>query len=201
MDKRYLHHLWTKVRPIRPWYFLLVAFISGGLCVVALRENNLEMVGLRNAVYIADKNNAGVPAALQKLQMYVTTHMNTDLAVPNAPYPPIQLVYTYDRAVQAASQQVAAANTKIYTDAQHYCEQQDSHDFYGAYRVPCVQQYIHNHGVTDIPTVPDSLYKFDFVSPTWSPDLAGWSMVVALGSFLTFIVWTILRWLLKRVSR
>lgn len=201
MDKRYLHHLWTKVRPIRPWYFLLIASISAGLCVVALRANNLEMVSLRNAVYAADKNNSNVQGALQMLQVYVTSHMNTDLAVPDGPYPPIQLVYTYDRAVQAAGEQVSASNTQIYTDAQHYCEQQDSHDFYGAYRVPCVQQYIHNHGVTDIPTIPDSLYKFDFASPAWSPDLAGWSMVVAALSGLTFVVWAALRWMLKRASR
>ena len=202
MDKRYLHHLWVKVRPVRPWYFLVVALISGGLAIVALRGNNLEMVQLRNAVYAADKNNTGVQVALQRLQMYVTSHMNTDLSTgPNSPYPPVQLVYTYDRAVQAAGQQATASNAQIYTDAQHHCEQQDSKDFYGAYRVPCVQQYIHNHGVANIPTVPDSLYKFDFASPIWSSDLAGWSIVVSALSFAGFAIWLIARWLLKTFSR
>ena len=202
MDKRYLHHLWVKVRPVRPWYFLALACISGGLAIVALRGNNLEMVRLRNAVYAADKNNAGVQSALQDLQVYVTNHMNTDLSTgPNAPYPPIQLVYTYDRAVQATGEQASAANKQIYTDAQHYCEKQDSKDFYGAYRVPCVQQYIHNHGIANIPVVPDSLYKFDFVSPAWSPDLAGWSIVVAVFSLLVFVAWLSLRWLLRTLSR
>ena len=28
--------------------------------------------------------------------------------------------------------------------------------------------------------IPVSLYEFDFISPTWSPDLAGWSMLAAI---------------------
>ncbi len=28
--------------------------------------------------------------------------------------------------------------------------------------------------------IPDSLYKFDFVSPIWSPDVAGWSMLLSI---------------------
>ena len=201
MDKRYAHHVWTKVRPVRPWYFLVLAALLFGLAIVALRGNNLEMAQLRNNVYVADKNNSGVQEALQNLQLFVTSHMNTDLSSgPNAPYPPIQLVYTYDRAVVSAGEKATAANTKIYTDAQHYCEKVDSTDFYGTNRVPCVQQYIRNHGVS-LPTIPDSLYKFDFASPWWTPDLAGWSLVLAGLSFVTFIVFAAVRWALKRLAR
>ena len=201
MDKRYWHHVWTRVRPIRPWYFLVLAGLLFGLSIVALRGNSLEMAQLRSDVYTADKHNAGVQAALQNLQAFVTTHMNTDLtANPNAPYPPIQLTYTYDRAVVAAGHQATAANSKIYTDAQHYCEKVDSTDFYGTNRVPCVQQYIRNHGVS-LPTIPDSLYKFDFVSPWWSPDLAGWSLALAITSVGIFAVFTAVRRYLKRISQ
>lgn len=200
MDKRYLHHLWTKVRPIRPWYFLILAGLLLGLGVVGLRANNLEMANLRNEVYTADKNGVGVQLVLQNLQVYVTSHMNTDLSSsPNAPYPPIQLAYTYDRAVVAAGKRATDFNTKIYTDAQHYCEKVDSTDFYGTNRVPCVQQYIRNHGVS-LPTIPDSLYKFDFVSPWWSPDLAGWSLVLVVLSLLTFVVTVCIRWWLRRLA-
>lgn len=200
MDKRDWYHLWQKVRPIRPWYFLIVACVFGSLSVLALRANNLRMADLRNDVYAADKNGGDVQTALQQLQIYVTSHMNTDLtAGPNAPYPPIQLQYAYDRAVQKAGEQATAANAKIYTDAQTYCEQQNSIDFSGRNRVPCVQQYILNHGVS-LPTIPDSLYKFDFVSPVWSPDFAGWSLVVAVFSFLAGIGWLAARWFLRRLS-
>lgn len=166
---------------------------------MALRANNFHMAALRNDVYAADKNNGDVQKALQNLQVYVTSHMNTDLATgPNAPYPPVQLQYTYDRAVQAAGQQATAANAQIYTDAQHYCEQQDPVDFSGRNRVPCVQQYIENHGVP-LPSIPDSLYKFDFVSPIWSPDLAGWGIVVTSLCLIAFIgTWLLERWLRLR---
>ena len=101
----------------------------------------------------------------------------------------------------AAGQNTTEANSKIYTDAQHYCEKVDSTDYYGTNRVPCVQQYIRNHGVSNLPTIPDSLYKFDFVSPWWSPDLAGWSLVLAGLSLGTFGVFAFVRWWLKKVSR
>lgn len=189
------------MRPIRPWYFLVLALLTGAVCVAALRANNLHMAGLRQAVYTADKNGSGVTQALQSLQVYVTTHMNTDLSTgPNAPYPPIQLQYTYDRAVQAAGQAATMANTQIYTDAQHYCEQQDPTDFSGRNRVPCVQQYIESHGV-NLPTIADGLYQFDFVSPSWSPDLAGWSLIVTLLSLFGGISLWLVGWWLRVQTR
>lgn len=196
MDKQYWHHVWTKLRPIKPWYFLLVACVFASIGVMALRSNNLQMANLRAAVYAADKNNGNVQRALQDLQVYVTSHMNTDLSAgPNAPYPPIQLQYTYDRAVTKAGDEATAANRKIYTDAQKYCEKLDPVDFSGHNRVPCVQQYIQNHGATP-PIIPDSLYKFSFLSPSWSPDLAGWSLVAAALSLAAFLIlWVFMRWL------
>jgi hypothetical protein len=197
MDKRRLHHLWTKVRRIRPWYFLILVVVSGTICVLALRQNNLQMAGLRDAVYTADKNGEGVQTALQKLQVYVSAHMNTDLSTgPNSPYPPIQLEYTYDRAVQAAGNAASTANAQVYTDAQHYCEQSIPNGFSGRYRITCVQSYIDSHGAT-LPTIPDSLYKFDFLSPTWSPDLAGWSLLIFIASLMVFLG----AWAMRRLLR
>ena len=201
MDRGLLHHWGRLLRPIKPWYFLAFGVVSGAVCILALRANNLEMARLRDAVYTADKNGAGMVPALQALQVYVTGHMNTNLATgPNAPYPPIQLQYTYDRAVQAAGAAASAANAKIYTDAQHYCEAQDPVDFSGHNRVPCVQQYIETHGAT-LPNIPDSLYKFDFLSPRWSPDLAGWSMVAAALSGLAFLLLWGTQYLLRRLTK
>lgn len=201
MDKRYVHHLWTQARAIKPLYFLAIAVASGVVCVFALRANNLEMARLRDAVYAADKNNGNVQKALQDLQVYVTSHMNTDLATgPNSPYPPIQLQYTYDRLVTAAGEAASAANAKIYTDAQAYCEQQNSKDFSGRNRVPCIQQYVLSHGV-NLPNIPDAMYKFNFLSPIWSPDLAGWSMIASgLSLILCVGSWLLEHWL-KMSSR
>ena len=199
MDKRYWHAIWRRIRPVRPWYFLLTACVLTCISVMGLRANNLRMGELRQAVYTADQNNHGIEKALQDLQVFVTAHMNTDVSTgPNAPYPPIQLQYTYDRAVQKAGEAATAANKKIYSDAQAYCERQDPVDFSGHNRVPCVQQYIENHGVA-LPDIPDSLYKFAFVSPWWSPDVAGWALLGALASFALFVgFWAFKRWVRMR---
>src|ERR1039458_657337 len=142
MNKHHLHHLWTRLRYIKPWYFLIIAIISAVTCIYALRANDEHMIKLRNAVYTADQNNTDVQQTLQNLQAYVTTHMNTNLSTNTSVYPPIQLKYTYDRLVQAQTTAAETANTQLYTDAQHYCEQQDPVDFSGHNRVPCIEQYV-----------------------------------------------------------
>lgn len=192
MDKRYLHHVWTKLRWLKPWYFLVLAIIATAVCVFALRANNEHMVQLRNAVYQADKDNGDVAGALRDLQAYVTSHMNTDLSSgSNAVYPPIQLKYTYERLVQA--QKDAQTSSQLYTQAQHYCESRNSVDFSGRNRVPCIEQYVQSHGGAKPSTIPDALYKFDFVSPRWSTDLAGWSLLAAMLLWLSFAVSLLVR--------
>ena len=188
MNKRQLHHIWTKVRAISPWYFLAIAVASGVICIFALRANNQHMIKLRDAVYAADQNNTDAQTALRNLQAYVTSHMNTNLSTGVSIYPPIQLQHTYDRLVQAQTDQLAKTNTQLYTDAQHYCEQQNSVDFSGHNRVPCIEQYVQGHAAAQLPVIPAALYEFSFVTPTWSPDLAGWSLLVASLATLLFVI-------------
>lgn len=171
------------------------------ICVFALRANNQHMLELRQAVYTADKDNTDVQGALQTLQAYVTTHMNTNLSTGTNVYPPVQLKYTYDRLVQARGESTAAANQKLYQDAQAHCEAQNSSDFSGRNRVPCIEQYVQSHSTQVATPIPDALYKFAFASPRWSPDLAGWSMMLAGLSVLLFVITFIGRWLLRHASR
>lgn len=208
MNKKRLHHLWTIVRHVKPWYILVLCVLSIGVSVYALRQNNINMVKLRSAVYSADKSNGNVNGALKNLQAYVVAHMNTNLASGSgAIYPPIQLTYTYQRLQQAQQAQVAAlrqTNSQLYTQAQIYCQKQDSTDFSGRNRVPCIESYVQSHGFSgDLigSTIPTSLYEFAFISPTWSPDLAGWSLVASVVFFLLFIVSLIARlWLKHKVA-
>lgn len=147
------------------------------------------MIKLRDAVYAADKNGGDVQGSLQHLQAYVTAHMNTDLSAgPTGVYPPIQLKYTYDRLIRAQGDATGRANSQLYSEAQSYCEQQNSADFSGRNRVPCIEDYVQKHNPQKLRQIPDALYKFSFTSPRWSPDLAGWSIVVAIFSALLFAV-------------
>lgn len=182
MNKRHLHHIWTRFRVINPWVFVTLAVLSLIVSAFAMRSNYQHMAKLRQAVFTADEQNGDVQKALNELRNYVYAHMNTSLSKGNSGvYPPIQLKYTYDRLVQAASGNTAEANSKVYTEAQAYCEQQNSSDFSGRNRVPCIEQYVSTHGPSTT-HIPDALYKFDFASPRWSPDLAGWSLLLTIVS-------------------
>ena len=194
------NRIWNGLAAIKPWYFLVIALISGIICIGALRSNSQHMSELREAVYTADKNNGDVKGALQELQAYVTSHMNTNLSSgKTAVYPPIQLKYTYDRLVEAQNAQFAKGST-LYNDAQHYCEGQNSADFSGRNRVPCIEQYVLSHTSAKPAAIPDSLYKFSFASPRWSPDLAGWSLLITIVSSFMFLLTIGVRFILARTD-
>lgn len=188
MNKKYVHYLWTKLRPVKAWHLLLVVLISTFVSVLALRQNNLTMITLREAVYQADKDGGDVESALQKLRAHVHGHMNTSLATgDNAVYPPIQLKYTYQRLQEAAKARAKEVSGRIYTDAQNYCESINSNDFSGKNRIPCIEDYVAKH-TTKEQAVPGALYKFDFVSPRWSFDVAGVSIVIATISLILLVL-------------
>ncbi|HVX58806.1 MAG TPA: hypothetical protein VG964_03705, partial [Candidatus Saccharimonadales bacterium] len=167
--------------------FLIVFILFSVISIFALRHNNEQMIKLRDAVYVADKNDGNVNKALNNLRNYVYGHMNTDLSGGgNNIKPPIQLKYTYERLESKA--QKDANNTGLYTAAEDYCQAKipASVSFSGSGRISCVQGYIMNHGGRAAAEIPTALYEFDFVSPSWSPDLAGWSVVIALLSLIGF---------------
>lgn len=197
MNKHTIKPKQHKFSDIRPLYFLILALISGIICVVALRANNQHMNQLRQEVYAADKDNGDVKTALQELQSYVTTHMNTNLSTGTSVYPPIQLKYTYERLQQAQNAQLGAGSD-VYTQAQKYCEAQNSVDFSGRNRVPCIEQYVSAHKSGQPQNIPEDLYKFSFATPLWSPDLAGFTMLAAIIFGLLFVLSLAMRWFNKR---
>ncbi|MEK7096045.1 MAG: hypothetical protein AAB896_02025 [Patescibacteria group bacterium] len=182
-----------------PYPVFLALFIASGIVAVyALRHNNQTMVELRSEVYATDQSGGDVNGVLNNLRKYVYGHMNTNLSSGgNAIKPPIQLKYTYERLLETQQQTAAASSSQIYTQAQTYCQGLVPAGVSGRGRIPCVQDYVTSHGVKTTP-IPTGLYQFDFVSPTWSPDLAGWSLVVATLTGLGFIASFLMQFLTKR---
>lgn len=194
MHNSRLADLRSRFLPLRPWYFFVLAGLSFLIGVIALRGNYVHMTELRDAVYAADKDGSDVQKPLAALQQYVTTHMNTNLSGgSNSVYPPIQLKYTYERLREANAK---ASNAQVYNDAQTFCESQNSSDFSGRNRVPCIESYVESHGVQQ-KEVPDALYKYDFLSPVWSPDLAGISLLIGVVSSCIGAGWLLLRRFLR----
>jgi preprotein translocase subunit SecF len=194
MNKRHLHHVWRFYRHVKPRYFVVLIIVFGAISLVSLRHNNIQMIKLRDAVYAADKNGGDVEGTLRKLRQYVYGHMNTSLATgPNAVHPPIQLKYTYER-LQSQQQVATGQGSALYTQAQGYCEGQTN---IGSEVISCIQQYIASHG-GQVATVPDSLYKFDFISAKWSPDLAGWSIVITVIAIFGLLITAPYQWWAKK---
>lgn len=198
MDKKRFLRIWHYVRRIHPWYFLAIAVIAGGINIFALRHNNLQMVTLREAVYAADKvgDQAKIEATLYDLRVYIYNHMNTSLTSgSNSVHPPIQLQYTYERAQAAQQSLLGQNNAGLYHEAQQACASQQASS--GAEAISCIETYVSARGV-QLANIPDGMYKFDFVSAKWSPDLAGWSLVIAVISLITFALLASYRWWAKR---
>ena len=200
MNKQFLRKLWRYIHKVHPWYFLLITLICLAIAVPALRKNNERMVQLREAVYVADRQNGDVEAAMRALREHVYGHLNTSLTTgENAVHPPIQLKYTYERAQAAQQEQLGPGRSSLYHEAQASCEAQNP-SMPAPDLIACVESYTADRGV-QLGTIPDALYKFDFTSAKWSPDLAGWSLVLAVLSGILFFVTAIYRWILKQLLK
>ncbi len=162
------------------WLFLGLGLLFGMIAVTSLRANNQRMIELRTAVFEADEQNGDIEGSLKALREYVHAHMNTNLSAGNNPVkPPIQLKHHYERLLEAEQARVGAANEKLLNDAQNYCEELFPGGVGDDGRVPCVQEFLEIRGA-QLRDIPKEAYMFDFVSPVWSPDLAGWSLVASV---------------------
>lgn len=167
--------------------FASLSAMSGGLFVVGMIRNGNGAVTRYEALQAADQAGGDVETALNDLRTFIYSHMNTEIGSPTGIYPPIQLKGTYDRLLAAEEQRVKEANDQLYTQAQEYCEATGNQGFSGRNRLECINGYIDQNGAK-VKTIEDSLYKYDFVSPRWSPDLAGFSLIaLILFVFLTAV--------------
>lgn len=197
MNIRKLYYYHHRITFLKAWYFLALALIFALVAVYGLRSNYSKMVDLRQAVYIADEQGGNVEGALNELRSHVHGHMNTNLTSGNnAIRPPIQLKNQYERLTVAENARVKTANEQVSIKAEQLCAQQFPAAGFNAPRVSCVQEYVANNAV-EASSVPDALYKFDFVSPKWSFDLAGISILFSLIFFILFIARVILEKYMK----
>ena len=169
------------------WICLLCAIVFGVISGLSLVNNSKEAKRRYEVLIAVDKSGGDVEGALNSLREYVYAHMNTTIGSPNGIKPPIQLKGTYDRLVAESQAKAAESNKKIYAEAQSYCEQRYPAGTLQSGRVPCVTEYITNKGV-NVEPVSEALYQFDFVSPIWSPDVAGWTMLASILSFMAFFI-------------
>jgi hypothetical protein len=152
---------------------------SGVLFLSGMISNGKGAVELYNKLKAADEAGGDVNQALNELRSYIYSHMNTEIGGENGIYPPIQLSGTYSRLVAAEEQRVKAINDNLYTEAQAFCEANGNRGFSGSNRLDCINGYIDQNGAKP-QEIEDAFYKYDFVAPRWSPDLAGFSLIALI---------------------
>lgn len=165
----------------------LLVTVFGILSVNALVNNSKEAKKRYDQLIAVDQAGGDVESSLTHLREFIYSHMNTTIGSPTGVYPPIQLKGTYDRLVAAEQAKLEASSATVYSDAQAECERRFPGAFFGGPRIPCITDYVTSHGVK-LKDIPDGLYKFDFVSPSWSPDLAGWSLLALAGSLIALFI-------------
>jgi hypothetical protein len=197
INKHTLHHWLRAARQLRTWQLLIILVLLAFVSATLLRLNNIGMVELRAAVLKADAggNQQAIRTSLGNLQQYVSTHMNADLG------PGVYLQGSYDRARDTALQAANNStnpNSAVYQQASIDCRSR----FVGgvaSFRNDYVQCVVERVGALSQGSDPlnqlnlpkADLYRYDFVSPIWSPDFAGFSVLLA-ALLMLFIICKIL---------
>jgi preprotein translocase subunit SecF len=198
MNKRKLHHYFKFVKRIRASYFLYIAIFFLALGVIGLRENNLQMIELREQVHIADEQNTNIEKPLRELREHVHSHMNTDLSSGNVSIkPPVQLKHRYERLLEQEEKRANQVNRAVKKEGEQECARRFPASGLNAARVNCVAEYSRVNAIKP-KQIPNELYKFDFVSPVWSADFAGLSLLASLLLFAGFIIRLLVGWFYKR---
>lgn len=179
-DARKVRQNLKRLQVIKTWQLVILLVLAGFVAATFLRLNNTGMVERRNAVYAADKagNQDDITYRLYDLQRYASSHMNADTGV-------FYLQETYNRDVRelvAASSAESSSNQTVNDAAEAVCRPQFSS--WSPSYVQCFVNELNKHsGPNVLPSVQlpaPALYRYSFVSPLWSPDFAGWSLLICI---------------------
>jgi len=205
VDKRQVKKSLKQIQRIKTWQLVILLLLNAFISATLLRVNNVGMLQRRDAVHAADKagNADDTRARLYDLRRYAASHINANTG-------PVYLQDQYNRDAQAAIQaatQVSAAGQTANAQAEAVCKPQ-FHGWSTAY-MECFLAELDKRPTSEKlpdPVMPVAeLYKYEFLSPVWSPDFAGWSIVVFCFIFLCIIARLtsvmVLRLLLRRHYR
>ncbi len=212
-DKRNVRFKIRRLEQVKTWQLLIVFVMFAFITATFLRLNNVGMVERREAVYTADKtdDSVGLASRLYDLQRFVSAHMNAD---PGR----VALVKTYERdnerhkkAYQESSN--STANGDAFQKAEAVCgpiARSNGWRWPDMRYTNCINQELEKIPggqavMSEFKPLPVEPYYHTFTSPLWSPDFAGWSLIVTVIIGLIIIgrlvVLAILRFILRRRKR
>ena len=172
-----------RINAIKTWQLVIILLLGLLLSATLLRINNLGMVDRRQAVITADEkgDDEAVKKALIELQRYVSAHMNTSLDKG------VYRVKAYERdrdAAVASASDATNPQSEVYKQASIECRSRfrgGVESFRNDY-VTCVLDRVSALQGSSSPTDSAKLpiadnYRYDYISPAWTPDLAGFSLL------------------------
>jgi hypothetical protein len=189
VDKQQIRSKLKRLQRFKTWQLLIILILAGFVSATFLRLNNIGMVERRAAVITAD--NTGDPKITQNrlydLQRYVSAHMNTDMGRG------VYLESSYKRDIKIAYDKVSNnsnPNGNIYKKAQEVCAPKFTHYSYAYLQCTTneLAKYPSSDKLINSVNLPRAdMYLHAFSSPTWSPDFAGWSLVICGIIFMVII--------------
>jgi hypothetical protein len=205
-DKRQVRRNIRRLQHIKTWQLVTLLLLVGFVAATLLRLNNIGMVQRREAVLAADKtgDTNAIKARLYDLQRYVTSHMNADMGS-------IYLENQYKRDSQQvidSAGSVTNPNGNIYKKAQEVCAPRFTH--YSQAYLQCTVDYLSQYSPANSPNANVRLpkadaYRYSYVSPLWTPDFAGFAVLICLLIIVTIIArlaaLVILRMILRMRNR
>jgi len=184
-NKKQIRTALKKISMLKTWQLIILLILVLFIAATALRLNNVGMDHRREGVYSADE--AGdediIHQRLLSLREYSSSHMNANTGA-------FVLKNQYDRDSQRAladaqnkSEESESPNGNIYKKAAEVCDPQFSG--YSQAYMQCfmneLNKYPESGAVSDSVVLPTAeLYQYDFASPIWTPDIAGWTVLLAI---------------------
>lgn len=189
-DKREARRSIKQLQRIKTWQLVILLVLSVFVSATFLRLNNIGMVERRDAVLSADETGDDEVTTLRlyDLQRYVSAHMNTDMSGG------VYLEASYRRDTKGAYDGASLdsnPNGNIYKKAQAICAPKFTGYSYAYLQCTTdeLAKYPSSSNLISSVNLPlaDS-YKHIFVSPIWSPDFAGWSVLVSVVLVLMIVI-------------
>ena len=209
-----------QIQLLKNWQLFILLLLVIFVDLTALRLNNVGMVRRREAVEAADK--AGDVEAARKatieLANYVYNHMNSGGIVYSDETHwfkvnrEVKIVWAniYESDMRKAEQIAREAesnnpNGNIFKKAEEACRPR----FHGGYSLAYQQCILDeqnkypasNQGQIKAQYPNISEYTYNFVTPLWSPDLAGWTTLLAFIIIIMIIVKMIITTILKLILK
>lgn len=188
VNKRQVRRNIKRLQRIKTWQLLILLILAGFVSATFLRLNNVGMVQRRDAVLAADESGdqESIRSRLYELQHYVSAHMNTNMG--GGIYLENQYQRDYESALAAASSSTGSAEN-VYKEVTDACQAQ--YTIWSAY-FQCVTDRLGSMPdgsdlSANVQFPKAEAYRHDFASPLWSPDFAGWSIVVCAVLLLVII--------------